>query len=358
MILLVLVLLCPAARGAELEEAVGMEELRQAAGGYLSGYLKVEELTGESFSSGLGAVLEGGRPAAAGAIRRAGKSGVLLLSVAIFCSLWDGAGSGLSGGGLDPVRLAGTAAVTAVAVADVEALMGLGREALGQLESFSGALLPVMTAVGAASGRAGTALARQGAALLFLNLVMVLARRLILPLVYGYVCASAGRCALGNEGLGRVASVLKWTAGTLLSALLTAFVFYLTVTSSVAGSADALAQKAAKTVLSGMIPVVGGILSDAAGTVAAGAGVLRGTVGVMGLLCVLAICLGPFLHLGCHYLVYRLCAALAATVCPGPVSGLIDAIGGAFALVMGMVGSAGVILYVALLVSMGAASLF
>lgn len=333
---------------------MGLPGLEQAAQGYLGGYLEVEGLTGDSFGEGVAAILDTGSGEFVGALRRAGRSGLLLLAVALLCALCAVGRDTLSLGGLDPVRLAGTVAVTAIAVTDVNALMGLGRETLAHLDDFSKVLLPVVTAVSAASGTPGAAVARQGAALLFLNLLITLARRLILPLVYGYVCVSAARTALDNDGLARVASLLKWVAGGLLSALLTGFVFYLSVTSSVAGTADALAQKTAKTVLSGMIPVVGGILSDAAETVAAGAGALRGTVGVIGLLCVLALCLGPFLQLGCHYLVYKLCAAMADTVCAGPVTSLIDAMVGAFALLMGMVGSAGVILYVALLISMKA----
>ena len=82
---------------------------------------------------------------------------------------------------------------------------------------------------------------------------------------------------------------------------------------------------------------------------------MKGTVGVVGLLAVLAICLSPFLRLGVHYLVYKCAAALTATVLPGPVAGLIDGIGSAFALILGMVGGGGMILYVALITSIRAA---
>lgn len=77
-------------------------------------------------------------------------------------------------------------------------------------------------------------------------------------------------------------------------------------------------------------------------------------MGVLGLLTVLAICILPFLRLGVHYLLYKLSAALCATVCPGPVAALVDDIGSAFALLMGLVGGGGFILYVALITSVKA----
>lgn len=349
-----LLLLSPAALASELEEAVGLDGLERAAQGYLDGYLDVESLNGDSFARGAETILSAGGEALAGALRRAGKSGLALLAVALLCGLADAARQDLTPGSLDPVRLAGAAAVTAIAAADVTSLMGMGREALGRMDDFARLLLPVVTAAGALAGAPTAAVARQGATLLFLNLLMVLVDGLIMPLIYAYVAASAAKTALDNEGLGRIASLLKWVATGLLTALFTGFVFYLNITGAVAGSADALAQKAAKTALSGMIPVVGGILSDAAGTVAAGAGTVKSTAGVVGLLVIMALCLIPFLQLGCHYLVYKLSAALTATAASGPMTGLMDAMGSAFALTLGALGGGSLILYVALVTSMEA----
>ena len=71
---------------------------------------------------------------------------------------------------------------------------------------------------------------------------------------------------------------------------------------------------------------------------------------------VLALCVLPFLELGCHYLVYKCAAALTATVTPGPEASLMDAIGSAFALVLGMCGGGAMILYIALITSLKAVS--
>lgn len=350
----VAVLLSPAAKADELSDAVGLDGFTGAAGAYLDGYLNVEDLTGDSFAQGSGAILEVGLGELRGIFPAALKSGILLLGVALVCGLAGAVKEDLGGGSLDPVRLAGAAAVTAIAAADVHALLGLGSRALTEMDAFSKLLLPTVTAACAAAGMPAAAVARQGAALLFLGLLLTLADRFILPLVYAYVAAQAAGAALENDGLKRLGAFLRWAAAGLLSLLVSGFVLYLSVTGAVAGSADVMTQKAAKTAISGMIPVVGGILSDAAETVVAGAGILKGTVGVVGLLAVLAICLSPFLRLGIHYLVYKLAAALTATVLPGPMAGLIDSIGSAFALILGMVGGGGMILYVALITSIKA----
>ena len=113
-------------------------------------------------------------------------------------------------------------------------------------------------------------------------------------------------------------------------------------------------KKAAKFAVSGIVPVVGSILSDAAETVLAGAGLFeKNSVGVFGMLAVLSMCVIPFLQLGVHYLAYKLTAALSRHGGGGRVAGLIDNIGGAFGLVLGMTGACALLL----LVSMISASL-
>jgi len=354
-VLLLLLALPATAQASGLEETVGIDALRDAAGAYLDGYLDVESLTGEDLAAGAESILETGSGELALALRKAARSGALLLAVALLCGLTESLRDTVGGeDGLDPARLAGTAAVIALSAADVNALMGLGRQALEGMDLFSKALLPTVTAVCAVSGAPTAAAARQGATLLFLSLLLTLVNTFLVPLIYAYVAAVAAHAAIGNEGLKRLAALLKWAVTGLLTGLVTLFVLYLSMSGAVAGNADALAQRAAKTAISGMVPVVGKILSDAAETVVAGAGLLRGTVGVVGLLTVLCVCLVPFLRLGCHYLVYKCAAALAATVTPGPVASLIDAVGSAFALMLGMTGAGAAILYVALITSVKA----
>ena len=119
------------------------------------------------------------------------------------------------------------------------------------------------------------------------------------------------------------------------------------ITAGAAGSAATI--KAAKFTMSNLVPVVGGVISDTAETLLAGAGVLRNAAGVFGMLAVVGICLVPFLNLGVHYLMYKCTAALAATASGnGRVTGLIEAIGTAFGLIMAMTGSCGVLLIVAM----------
>jgi stage III sporulation protein AE len=282
-------------------------------------------------------------------VKKALRSGVLLLTIVFLSALADGAAACGTGRAPKATALAAALAITAVSAADANTLIGLGREVMEEMENFSKVLLPTMAAATAASGSPGGAAARQMAAMLFSDVLMTLINRVLLPLVYAYIAACTAYAALGNEGLKRIAATLKWVVTLLLTGVLTAFVGYLTVSGVIAGTTDAVTLKAAKLTVSSVVPVVGGILSDAAETVLAGAGILKNTVGVFGMLAVLGMCLLPFLQLGVHYLTYKVTAALSATVAEGRVAGLIDGIGGAFGLVLGMVGACVLLLLISMI---------
>ena len=299
---------------------------------------------GASLDEGLEALLDTGTRELGGAVRTAARSGALLLVIVLFCALADTVGRGEA----RAAALAGTLAVTAVAVADVNSLLGLGTGAIARMSSFANVLLPTVAAVTAATGAVTGAAARQLAAALFSDLLISLINGLLVPLLYGYIAASVAQAALGREELKRMADLLKWTVTSLITVVMTAFVGYLTASGVVAGTADAAAVKAAKLAISGAIPVVGGILSEAAETVLASAGVLRGTVGVFGMVTLLGICLLPLLRLAVHYLAYKLAAALASALGGGAACALVDRLSSAFGLVLGMTGACCLLLLITL----------
>ncbi len=136
--------------------------------------------------------------------------------------------------------------------------------------------------------------------------------------------------------------------------MLTAFTAYLTISGVISGSADATALKVTKAAISGAIPVVGSIMSDAASTILAGAGILKNTVGIFGMLAIFALCITPFLQIGLQYLMYKVTAFLAETIDQTGLSSLMNDIGGAFGMVLGMTGACALLLVISIITSISA----
>lgn len=238
--------------------------------------------------------------------------------------------------------------ITMTAAGDVQSMMGAGTETMEQLDVLGKALLPSLAAAVAASGGIVSATARQVATVFFSNLLLTVIRNVLLPLVYFYVAAAAAGAMLPGEPLKRVAAGIKKVVTWALTGSLVLFTGYLTLTGSAATSADALALQMTRSVISTAVPVVGGIISQASGSVLSGAGLLKNSLGIFGMLAVLATCLTPFLRMAVQYLLYKITAFLAATAGNGALVELIDALGGAFGLVLGMVGSCALLLLISI----------
>lgn len=252
------------------------------------------------------------------------------------------------------VSITGALWITAVSAGNLNALIGLGQQTIVDLSQLSKALLPVLAAAEAASGGVTAASARQVAAVFFSDILLTAIERVLLPAVYLYIGTAAAAAVLEGELMERVGSLLKKLIGWALGGLLTLFTAFLTISGAVAGTADAQAVKVAKAAVSAAVPVVGGILSEAAESMLAGAGLLRGLLGAFGALAVLSFCLVPFLRLGGQYLMYQ-CASLAAAAAgPKKLTGLLTALGDAFGLVLAMTAASALLLLISLVSSLTA----
>lgn len=307
------------------------------------------------FSSGVSRLLEkmGGQVGSILRQRVRGAASVLL--VVVLCGVVD---SFYQGTGSDKVTvflpMAGALSVTLATAGSLDTLIGLGAETIGELNIFSKALLPTLAAATAAAGAVTTATFQQVTTVFLADLLLNLINDLLMPLVYLYIGVLTASACLPDNRLGAVAEGLKKGITWLLTTALLLFTVYLSVARIISGAADGATVKVAKAAISGAVPVVGGIISEVAETVMAGAGLLKNTIGVFGMLAILAACAYPFLQLGIQYLLYKLTAVLAAAVGAPSLCKLIDGLGGAFGLVLGMTGSCALLLLISVLASVAA----
>ena len=346
---LLLLLSAPCAARGELGEQLGLGALERAGRSYGAEVELTDALRPED---GLRALAARARAALPSIRKEAVKTALTLASIVLLCSLAEGMNGAGEAGGFPAPRVAGAIALTAVSAGAIHGMIGLGRETIGQMHSFSQALLPAMAACMAAGGGVTGAAARQMATAAFAELLMGVIDRVLVPLIYVHLACCCAYAAVGNRGLKQVAGLIRSAVHTALTTLLIAFTAYLTVSGAIAGTADAAAVKATRTAIAGAVPVVGRILSDAAETLLVSAGILKNAAGLFGMITVLILCLVPFLRLGAKYLIYKACAALCATVADERLAGLIEGIGKAFGMILGMTGACAVLLLIAIVSAM------
>ena len=200
-----------------------------------------------------------------------------------------------------------------------------------QISDYGKLLLPVMAAAMAGSGGVNGSTALYLGTAFFDSVLSTAATALLIPMVYVFLALAVANSALGENLLKQLKDFVKWLMTWTLKIILYIFTGYMGITGVISGSADAAALKAAKLTISGMVPVVGGILSDASEAVLVSADLVRNAAGIYGLLAVIALWIGPFLRIGVQYLMLKVTSGICGIFGTKAMIGLI----GDFTAVMG-----------------------
>ena len=275
------------------------------------------------------------------------RGAVLLALTVLLTGAADGFASSLGENASRFVPLVGVLCVTTLSAGDLSSLIGLGTATMQDLADLTKLLLPAL----AGCGGVFTASAWQVGTLFAADALTTLIHELLLPLVYCHIALASAGAALPESGLDKLADGLKKLISWLLCGAVTAFTLYLSVSGVLTGSADRAAVKAAQTAVSGAVPVVGSILAESAEMVLSAAHSLRAAIGAAGVLGVLLACLAPLVRLSVQFLLYRAAAFVSAVSGVKPLERLLEQLGDAFALVLGMTAACAALLLAALLVS-------
>ena len=235
-------------------------------------------------------------------------------------------------------NLVGATAIAAGLLLSANSLIRLGSQTVTEISEYGKLLLPVMTAAMAAQGGASSTALYAGTAV-FDSVLSSLISRMLGPMVYLFLALSAANGAIGENILGKLRDLVKNVVSWSLKTILTVFTTYMTVTGVVSGTTDAAALKATKVTISSVVPVVGGILSDASEAVLVSAGLMKNAAGIYGILAVLAVFLSPFLKIGVHYLILKLTAAVCGIFGEKGLTELIGDFSTAMGLLLAMTGS-------------------
>lgn len=235
--------------------------------------------------------------------------------------------------------LVGALSMGMVLLKPVNTLIHLGVETVTEITEYGKLLLPVMTAALAAQGGVSASGALYTGTAFFSTLLSSLISGVAVPLIYIFICLSIANCAVGDKTLKSLRDFSKWLLTWVLKTVLYVFTGYMGVTGVVSGTADASAVKATKLAISGAVPVVGSILSDASEAILVSAGVMKSAAGIYGILTVVAICIGPFLRIGVQYLMLKLTSAVCSVFGTKRSAELLNSFSGSMGLILAMTGT-------------------
>ena len=237
------------------------------------------------------------------------------------------------------LELVGVIAAGILLFQPTNSLIRLGTETVQQGSQYGKLLLPVMTGVLAAQGAVTKSGALYTATAFFDALLTSAVSDLLVPLVYIFLCVAVGYHLFHQSLLKDMSNFIKWLLTWGLKIVLYVFTGYIGITGVVGGTTDAAMLKATKLTISGMVPVVGNILSDASEAVLVSAGVMKNTVGIYGMLVVIALWIGPFLRIGVQYIMLKITAGICEMFGSKKMSDLMKDFSSAMGLVLAMTGT-------------------
>lgn len=208
------------------------------------------------------------------------------------------------------IPLAGCLLIGLFLLEPVNSMINLATETIFEVSKYGKLILPVMTAALAAQG-GGTASAALYTGTAFFDAILTTGiEKVTVPLLYIYLTFGIAESAIGEEVLKKIRDFVKWIMTWSIKIVLYGFTGYLSITRVITGVVDSSALKATKLTISGMVPVVGGILSDASETILVSAGLMKNAAGIYGIIAVFAICVSPFIKIGMLYLLLKITTAV------------------------------------------------
>lgn len=327
--------------GGELESAVpsGAQEYMDGVNLSLRPDVSgMAEKLAESFKSESGGILKD-------AVRR----GLFLFSICAVCGLFSSITAFQSDKYAKIIGLAGAVSLTGAAFPGIDGFITIATKTISDLNLFSKTLIPVTASAAALCGMPVSGAASAAVTMVSVDFLISVMKTVIVPMLKLYIALITVNVALENELLSGIAAFFKWFGVAFIKLLLTVYVAYISVSGMVLGSIDSLFVKSAKFAVSGAIPVVGSIISDATETVLAGAVIVKNSIGIFGMLAIAALCFYPFLSFGINYFVFRAFALISQSVSSKELGRLITGYSDVIGILFGLVGAASLLLFTSLI---------
>lgn len=260
-----------------------------------------------------------------------------VLAVVVLCALLENMQGAFAKSTMKGVfSVVSTLCIAGIVVMPVTKCIIECAEVVHSISNFMLCFIPVMTTVMTASGQPVTA----GTYNLFLfgacEVIAKIAASTLVPMLCMYLALCLVGSVTTNMKIAPVSSSLKSILSWALGFLITLFVGMLSLQSLVSVSADTVTMKATKFVVSNLVPVVGGALSDALGSVQACMKVIKSTVGAFGIITALFTFLPSLIKIVLWLGAVKLGAVFAGMLGVEKAGKLLDSVSSALSLLFAM----------------------
>ena len=269
-----------------------------------------------------------------------------ILSLAVICAL--GVSFDHNGKSGRYISIIASCACILISMDPLTGVISSMENAVDNVKMYSNIALPSLFVASAAGGNIISGPAKFAAVSLSMDVITTAAANICKPLINAYLALGVSGQISDNELITNMTKFAKWAAITVMSVLMIAFTAYISLVGVISSTADAAAVKAAKTVISTSLPVVGGIISDAAAAVLSSASLIKASAGVFTLIASASICVIPFISCTVKMLIFKAVSAISDGLGIQKLAGTLNCIGTAIGLYCALLGSCGIMLFISI----------
>ena len=225
-------------------------------------------------------------------------------------------------------------------------IISLTKQSIQNMLGYGQTLVPLLMTLLLTTGNITSVGVIEPIILFLINFISNMLEVFIIPMVL--ISTSIGIISKVSEEvhIDKISKFMKSSIVWLLGITLTLFVSVVSIDGSLTSSVDGITAKTTKAALSNLIPIVGKILGDTVDTVIGCSNILKNAVGIIGIIIIIAICIGSIIKLTILTLSYHLVAAISQTIADVKIVKLLDEMGETFKLLLGIMSAIAVMLII------------
>ncbi len=200
------------------------------------------------------------------------------------------------------------------------------KEAIDTMSSFMIGLVPLILGLMATFGNVVTVSFFHPIIIFLINFSGLFISTFILPLLSFSALLIIISSISEHYKVTNLANLLKTIALGSIGGILTIFLGVMSVQGAASAIQDGVTMKTAKFITGNFIPVIGRTFTDAADTILSATLLLKNSIGIVGLIIILFICLFPAIKILIIAFVYKTAAAVLQPVGEGPVISSLQAL--------------------------------
>ena len=207
---------------------------------------------------------------------------------------------------------------------------------ISNLVGFMNTLVPILIALIIATGQVASGALIQPILIFAIVFIGNIINLIVLPIVTVSMVLSIVSNISDKIQIGNLAKFFKSSVTWFLGFVITIFVGLLSLEGTLTSSVDGLTIKGIKTAASTFIPVVGKALGDSVDTVLGATSLIKNSVGFVGIIIVIGICVLPIIKLIVLNVMYSFVGAISEPLADKKIVNVINQMAGVFKILLGI----------------------